>query len=44
VAQEVLARTQMFEDPRASRMIFAMLGQSGRLTPRTNVFLRYEDF
>lgn len=44
IGREVLARTRLFEDPRASRAIYAMLGQAGRLWPRTHVLLRYEDF
>jgi hypothetical protein len=43
VTREVLARARMFEEQRATRAIYAMLGR-GRLVPRTNVYLRFEDF
>jgi hypothetical protein len=43
VSREVLARARMFEDQRATRAVYAMLGR-GLLAPRTNVYLRFEDF
>jgi hypothetical protein len=43
ISREVMARARMFEDQRASRAIFAMLGR-GTFAPRTNVYLRFEDF
>jgi hypothetical protein len=44
MAREILARTRLFDDARTPGAVYAMLGQGGRLHPRTNVFLRYEDF
>lgn len=43
VSREVMARARMFEDQKASRAIYAMLGR-GTFAPRTNVYLRFEDF
>lgn len=43
ISREVMARARMFEDQRASRAIYAMLGR-GSFAPRTNVYLRFEDF
>jgi hypothetical protein len=43
IAHEVSARARMFEDQSATRAIYAMLGRE-RLAPRTNVYLRFEDF
>jgi hypothetical protein len=43
VTREVMARARMFDDQRATRAIYAMLGR-GTLAPRTNVYLRFEDF
>jgi hypothetical protein len=43
ISREVLARARMFDDQSATRAIYAMLGRE-RLAPRTNVYLRFEDF
>jgi hypothetical protein len=43
ISREILARARMFEDQSATRAIYAMLGRE-RLSPRTNVYLRFEDF
>jgi hypothetical protein len=43
IPREVMARARMFDDQRATRAIYAMLGR-GTLAPRTNVYLRFEDF
>jgi|GEM_PF-4108994 len=43
ISREVMARARMFEDQKASRAIYAMLGR-GTFAPRTNVYLRFEDF
>jgi hypothetical protein len=43
ISREVMARARMFEDQKASRAIYAMLGR-GTYAPRTNVYLRFEDF
>jgi len=43
ISREVMARARMFEDQKASRAIYAMLGR-GSFAPRTNVYLRFEDF
>lgn len=43
LSREGMARARMFDDQRATRAIYAMLGR-GTLAPRTNVYLRFEDF
>jgi hypothetical protein len=43
ISREIMARARMFEDQKASRAIYAMLGR-GTFAPRTNVYLRFEDF
>jgi hypothetical protein len=43
ISREVLARARLFDDQRASRAIYAMIGR-GTFAPRTNVYLRFEDF
>ncbi|HET8936952.1 MAG TPA: hypothetical protein VFN67_26095 [Polyangiales bacterium] len=43
ISREIMARARMFDDQRATRAIYAMLGR-GTLAPRTNVYLRFEDF
>jgi hypothetical protein len=44
MGREVLARTRHFEEQRAPAHAYAMLTAGGRLHPRTNVLLRYEEF
>ena len=43
ISREVLARARMVEDQKATRAFYAMLGR-GTFAPRTNVYLRFEDF
>lgn len=43
-ARDLLARAPMFEDPRASHLLYAVPGRVGHLMSRSNVRLRYEDF
>lgn len=43
ISRDVMARARLFEDQKASRAIYAMLGR-GTFAPRTNVYLRFEDF
>lgn len=43
LSREVMARARMFDDQKASHAIYAMLGR-GTFAPRTNVYLRFEDF
>lgn len=41
---EIRSRAGMFDVSRDSQAIYAMLGRLSRLSPRTNVQLRFEDF